>query len=136
MGLHKLKSLTGVFIVLAFVSMSVFGLFGFSHMDGAPMVNCPYAQSGSSICENSLGHINDWRQFSNTTFSTLFLFSLLILGVILYFLNRQDFLNQKQHFYKWKYYFANEKSYFYTQKMTKWLSLFENSPSFSFARHS
>ncbi len=136
MSLHKLKSLTGVFVVLAFVSMSVFGLFGLSHMDGAPMMNCPYAQGGSSICENSLGHINDWRQFSNTTFSTLLIFSLLILGAVLYFLNKQDFLNQKQHFYRWKYYFNNEKSYFYTQKITKWLSLFENSPSFSFARHS
>jgi len=61
---------------------------------------------------------------------------LLILGIILYFFGKQDFLNQKKHFYRWKYYLDNKKLYSYSDTITKWLSLFENSPSLSYLRHS
>lgn len=134
MNLQNKKLLIGAFVLLAYISIGIFGLFQFSHMSETPMVNCPYTQNGSSICENSLNHIQDWRQFSNAIFSPLFIFSFLILGIILYFFNKQNFLNQKQYFYKWKYYLDNKKLYSYQNKIIKWLSLFENSPSFSYIR--
>ena len=136
MSLHNTKLFIGVFILLAYISIGIFGLFQFNHMAEMPMTNCPYAQNGSSICENTLNHINDWRQFSNVIFTSLFIFSLLILGIILYFFGKQNFLIQKQHFYKWKYYLNNKKLYSCSDRVIKWLSLFENSPSLSYVRHS
>ncbi len=136
MSLHKSKLFIGVFVLLAYIGIGIFGLFSFNHMTGTPMTNCPYAQNTSSVCKNSIDHINDWRKFSNATFSSLFVFSLLILGLILYFYDKLNFLKQRQYFYRWKYYLYSEKLYTYKQEITKWLSLFENSPSLSYARRS
>jgi hypothetical protein len=117
--------------MFAYISIGVLGLFEFSHMSEAPMANCPYADNGSSLCENSLDHINNWKQFSNATFPSLLLLSFLtILGLVLYFFGQKNFLNQKQYFYKWKYYLYNKKLFVYPNKIIRWLSLFENSPSF------
>ena len=134
MSLYKIKSSIGVSILLVFISISVFGLLQFNHIDHAteaPMVNCPYAQNGYSICNNNLDHINNWRQFSTATFLSLSIFSFLILGIVLYLLGKQNFLNQKRYFYKWEYYLYDIPSYTYQERITKWLSLFENSPSLS-----
>jgi len=133
MNLRNTKLLIGVFVLLIYLSIGVFGLFEFSHIDNMsknPMTNCPYSENGFSVCDNSLSHINNWRQFSNVIFPLLFIFSFLILGIFLYFIGKQNFLNQKQYFYKWKYYLA-KKVYTYLNKITKWLSLLENSPSFA-----
>ena len=128
MNLHNIKLFIGVFILLAYISIGIFGLFKFSHMDETPMLNCPYAENGFSVCDNNLDHINNWRQFSNAVLSSLFVFSFLILGIILYFFYK-NFLNQKRHFYKWKYYLDNKKWDTYPDRIIKWLSLLENSPS-------
>lgn len=134
MKLRNIKLFFAIFVFVAYISIGVFGLFGFSHMSQMPMANCPYAQNGYSICENNFVHIGNWRQFSNIIFPSLFIFSLLILGIALHFFDKQNFLNQKQYFYKWKYCLYNKKLYTYSNKIIKWLSLFENSPSFSYAR--
>lgn len=126
---RNIKLFIGVLILLAYIAIGVFGLFKFNHTLEAPMVNCPYAENGFSVCDNSLSHINNWRQFSNTIFPTLFIFSLLVFGIILYFLNKQNFLNRKQYFYAWKYSLYNKKLDTYPNRIIKWLSLFENSPS-------
>ena len=107
-------------------------MFELSHATEMPMANCPYAQNSFSVCENSLDHINNWQQFSNITFPSLFTFLLLTFGLVLYFYGKQNFLNQKQYFYKWKYYLDNKKLYSYSNRIIKWLSLFENSPSLSY----
>ena len=135
MNLRKIKPFLGILILLAYIGIGAFGLFQFSHMSGTPMPNCPYAQTGSSLCENNLNHINNWRQFASVTPQSLFVFSLLFFGIILYFFGKHDFLNKRQHFYKWQYYLYEIKSYIYPQKIIKWLSLFENSPSLSYVRH-
>ena len=93
------------------------------------MTNCPYAENGFSICENTFDHINKWHQFFNVITPSLFIFLLLILGIVLYFFGKQNFLNQKQYFYKWKYRLYDKKSCIYQEKVIKWLALFENSPS-------
>jgi len=127
----KTQFFIGAFVLLAYIGIGIFGLFQFGHMSEAPMANCPYAENGFSVCANGLDHINDWRQFSNTTFSSLLIFSLLIiLGIIIYFFGHKNFLNQKQYFYKWKYYLYNKKLHDSPNKIIEWLSLFENSPSF------
>ncbi len=125
------KLFLNLFILLAYISIGAFGLIQFSHMASAPMMDCPYAQNSYAICENNLDHINTWRQFSNVTFPSLFILSFLILGIILYFFGKQNFLKQKQYLYKWKYYLYNKNLYTYQNKLIKWLSLLENSPSFS-----
>ena len=136
MIIRNIKLLIGVCVLLAYMGIGIFGLFEFSHANEMPMENCPYAQNGYSLCENSFDHINNWRQFSNTTFSALFILSLLILGIILYFYNKRNFLKQNQYFYRWKYRLYDKKLNNYDNKIIKWLSLFENSPSFSYVRHS
>lgn len=128
--LHNTKLFIGLLILLAYIGIGVFGLLKFNHMTPTPMTNCPYAQNGSSVCENSLNHINDWRQFSNVISPSLFVFSFLILGIVLYFIGKQNFLNQKHYFYKWKYYLDNKQLYSSPNKVIKWLSLLENSPAF------
>ena len=136
MNFRGLKLFMGIFILLAFLSVGVFGLLQFSHtnhMTEAPMINCPYATGGSSICENTLSHIDNWQQFSNAILPSLTVLLLLIFTV-LYILD-QDFLLQEKHFYKWKYYLDNKKLLTYPDRIIKWLSLFENSPSLSYVRH-
>ena len=124
------------FILLAYLSIGVFGLFQLNHTTEMPMPNCPYAQGGFSLCENSFAHINNWRQFSNAIFPTLIFSSLLILGIILYFYNKQKLLKQTKYFYRWKYYLHNKKLHTFPNRIIKWLSLFINSPSLSYIRHS
>lgn len=133
MILKNKKLFIGIFILLAYISIGIFGLFKFNHMTPVPMINCPYAQDSYSVCENSLDHINNWRQFSNTIFTSLFIFSLLILGIVLYFFGKENLFNQKQYFYKWKYYLNNKKLYTFQKRVIKWLSLFINSPSLSYS---
>lgn len=132
MNLHKIKLFIGIFVLLAYIGIGIFGLFKLDHMTLKSMEDCPYAQNGYAICKDTLDHINGWRQFSNVIFSSLFIFSLLILGIVLYFYNQRNFLNLKQYFYRWKYCLNNKKLYNPLSKVIKWLSLFENSPSLSY----
>ena len=129
MNLRHIKLFIGTFVLLAYISVGVFGLFEFNHASEAPMKNCPYSENSFSICVNSFDHINNWQQFSNVIFPSLFVLSILALGIILYFISKQNFLNQKQYFYKWKYYLDNKKLYSSPNRIIKWLSLLENSPA-------
>ena len=131
MDFPKTKFLISVFLLFAYLSMGVFGLLKFNHISETPMTNCPYAENGFSVCENSFNHINDWRQFSSATFPSLSILLFLILGIVLYFFGR-NLLSQKQYFYSWKYYLYNTKLYISPDRIIKWLSLLENSPSFSY----
>lgn len=126
------KLSTGIFILLAYISIGAFGLFQFSHMTSGPMANCPYAQNSFSVCENNLSHIDNWHQFSNAIFPAIFLLFLLAFSIILYFFDKRKFFNQiLRLFYRWKYYLDNDKLYSFPNKIIKWLALLENSPSFS-----
>jgi len=136
MSLRSAKLFLSFLILLAYISMGVFGLFEFNHIAETPMVNCPYTEGGYSVCKNSFDHINIWHQFSNAIFPSILAFSLLALGMILYFFDKRSFFNKKSFlFHKWKYYLVNKKLYSFFDKIIKWLSLFENSPSFSYVRH-
>lgn len=136
MKLGNLKFFVGVLILLAYLGIGIFGLVKFSHMPKTSMSNCPYAENGFSVCDNGIDHINDWRQFSSVTPSSLFIFPFLIFGIVLYFFGKQNLLNQKRYFYRWKHYLDNKKLYSSQNKIIKWLSLFENSPTLSYVRHS
>lgn len=133
MSLRDAKLFIGFFVLLAYMGIGIFGLSKFNHTKEVPMPNCPYTQNSSSLCKSSLDHINDWRQYSNVIFPSLFVFSLLFFGIILYFFGKQDFLSQRQFFYKWKHYSDNKKLYAGQPEIIRWLSLFINSPSFSYA---
>ena len=115
---RNIKLFIGIFILLAYISIGVLGLFNFNHAFEKQMTDCPYSQGGYSVCDNNIDHINDWRQFSNITVSSLFVLAFLIIGIILYFFDRQSFLNQQQHFYKWEYYLDNKKLYSSRNRIT------------------
>lgn len=130
MKFTKTKLFIGLFILLAYLGIGAFGLLQFNHvLPEAPMTNCPYQENGFSICENAISHINDWRQFSSVTVSS-FVFVFFFFGLVLYFLNKQNFLIHKQYFYRWKYYLDDKALYKSPNKIIKWLSLLENSPAF------
>ena len=131
MILRNTKLFLGTFILLAYVGIGIFGLIEFNNMSPAPMADCPYTQNGFSVCENVLDHIGTWQQFSNVIFSSLFIFTFLILGLVLYILNKHNFLNQ-QYLYRWKHLYK-EKLNTSVSRIIKWLSLFENSPSLSYS---
>lgn len=129
MKFKNTKLFLGTFILLAYMGVGLFGLFQLGHTaEMSPAMDCPYSLGSFSLCDNSISHIDHWHQFSNVTLTSVFIFSVLILGVILYFLSKQDFSIQEQYFYKWKYYLHNKKLYNHRYRIIKWLSLFENSP--------
>ena len=137
MSFGKNNFIIGAFVLMAFIGVGVFGLLSFGHADNgaeAPMADCPYTESGSAICENTLDHIAGWQQFSNIIYPSLFV--LLVLAGILYFIGKQNFSNQGQRFFRRKSYLHNKKLHSYQEDIIKWLALFENSPSFSYVRHS
>ena len=133
MSLRNKNLFLGILVLLAVSSMGIFGLFSFGHSNHAvetPMVNCPYAENSFSICRSSLEHINNWKQFSNVILPVLLVFSILLSVVSDIF--DQKFLNQEKHFYRWRYDLDNKKLHTYREKITRWLALFENSPSLSY----
>ena len=89
------------------------------------MVKCPYVPGSFSVCDSNTEHISHWYQFSNVTFQSLFIFSFLILGIILFLLSSKNLLYI--YFSRWEYY-LNIKRPTYLEIITKWLSLFEHSP--------
>lgn len=137
MNSHNIKLLIGASILIIYISIGVFGLVQFNHINHTtevPMVNCPYANDGSSVCSNTFNHINNWHQFSNVIISSLFLFSSLLISLVLYSFSKNNLFNKKQQFfYKWKYYLNNKISFLYSSRIIRWLSLLENSPSFNTA---
>ena len=134
-----MKNIFTILLVISFVGIAVFGLFPFSHhnyISQGPMINCPHSENGSAVCSNTFYHINNWQHFLNVVVPSLFIFLFLAFGIVLFFFNKQNLLNQKRYFHKWKYYLDNKKLFTYREKIIKWLSLFENSPSLSYVRHS
>ncbi|MBI2630906.1 hypothetical protein HYW73_01650 [Candidatus Nomurabacteria bacterium] len=137
MNFCKNNLIIGSLALLAFVSIGVFGLMGWSHTASpleTPMMNCPYTENGYSVCENTLDHISKWQQFSNIVVPSIFI--LLIFAAVLYFIGKFNLFEPKAHFYKWKYDLYHKKLYSSPNRIIKWLSLFENSPSFLYARYS
>ena len=129
-GKTKMFIFSAIFMLFAYIGIGVFGLLQYNSMAEMPMADCPYAQNSYALCENVLDHIADWQQFSNVTIPSLLMFSLLILGIVIYFFDKQNILNQVQRlFYKWKYYINSKFSKIAFGKIIRYLSLFENSPS-------
>ncbi|MEX2029216.1 MAG: hypothetical protein WD963_01915 [Candidatus Paceibacterota bacterium] len=136
MNFRNNNFVVSIFVLIAFLAIGVFGLLPFthrSHTTEVPMMNCPYAENGYAICESNFDHINNWQQFSNVTLSALFV--LFLVFALIWFFN-YDFFNREKYFYQRRYYLDNKNLYLYEEIITKWLSLFENSPSLSYVRHS
>lgn len=125
------KLFIGLLILTAFVGAGVFGMLSFSHAAEMPMADCPYAIDSYSVCESNLNHIAGWQEFSNVVLPLIFI--LLVLAGVSHFLGR-DLFGTKRHFYRRKD--SDLKKYFHTEAILKWLSLFENSPSLAYLRHS
>ena|SRR3989344_3154467 len=124
----KQSFIIGALVLVAFMGIGIFGLFvlGHSTHTEAPMVNCPYTKGRAALCANNFEHINNWQQFSNIILTALFVF--LILVLTLYVFGRSLFGDKYLH--RSKYYLDhNKKPYSYYGAITRWLSLFENSPN-------
>lgn len=132
MSIRDIKSFIGALVLLAYVSIGVFGLLQVGHHETmVPMNDCPYALGSQSVCDNGLSHINNWKQFSSFVFPTIFVISLLFLAVFLYFFDRNKFLRQNLRLvYQWAYSLDDKFSCILRRKINKWLSLFENSPPY------
>ena len=131
MNIRNAKLLIGLLVLFAYVSMGVFGLFESDHTAALPMDNCPYSSNGFSVCANGLDHINKWQQFSNTPPTKLFTFLLLAVGIVLYLLGNKNHPNYRPNFDAWRFYIKKKPLHIHLDTLTHWLSLFENSPSFS-----
>ncbi len=139
MNLVNKKLFIGVFILLAYIGIGVFGLFHFSNMSEMSMTNCPYSENGFAVCDNSLEHINNWQQFSNVVVPSLFIISFLLLGFALYFFYTQTVPQEELlilNRFRSRFRFADIILKTSQRSIIRWLSLFENSPSFSYVRHS
>src|SRR3989338_7331698 len=134
MAIKNIRFFIGIALVLAYIGIGVFGLFEFSHAKEMPMVNCPYAENAFAVCSNSLDHINNWQQFSNVIVPSFFILSILLLGFAFYFFART--VLQKEllilNRFRSRFRLADIISKTSQHSLTRWLSLFENSPSFSF----
>jgi hypothetical protein len=58
------------------------------------------------------------------------------MGFFVSFFNKKTILEQRQYFYRWKYYLYKNRLYNSLKTIIKWLSLFENSPSLLYVRRS
>jgi hypothetical protein len=58
------------------------------------------------------------------------------MGFFVSFFNKKTILEQRQYFYRWKYYLYKNRLYNSPKIIIKWLSLFENSPSLLYVRRS
>lgn len=130
------KLFIGISVLLAFVSIAVFGLLGSRHTTEMPMENCPYTQNNYSICQNNIDHISKWQQFFNVTLASAALLLSLVAGFFISILNKHAVIDKGRYFYKWKYFLDNKKLYSSPNKIIKWLALFENSPSLAYIRPS
>lgn len=130
MSLQNKKLSIGVILLLAYISISVFGLFQMNHnKTTVPMNDCPYILNTHAMCDNGLSHINHWREFSNFVFPTLFILSMILFTLALCFFDRNKFLLQKLIlFHRWTQYLDYRFYYLSRGKLIHRLSLFENSP--------
>jgi len=130
MNLQSVKLFSGILILLLYISIGVFGLFQFGHTTNIPMENCPFTEGNFSACNNTTEHINNWQQFSNVVVPAFFVFTFFIFNIALYFLYTQKISHYiLSLLYKYKY--SLKKKFLQTslQKIARYLSLFENSPS-------
>ncbi len=132
MNLRNKQLLIGIILLLAYVSIGVFGLLQMNHDESMVSAgDCLYALNSYAICDNGLSHINNWRVFSNFILPTILAISLLCF-VIALFLDRHKFLRQKLRLsYGWTQYLDDKFSHIFRKKIIYWLSLFENSPPVS-----
>lgn len=129
MSLQNTKLFIGGILLLAYVSIGVFGLFQFNHTNKVLMNDCPYSLNTYSICKDSIDHINNWHIFSNAVFPALIILSIILFIITSYFFDRNKFFRQNLgQFYEWAYDLDDKFFQIYHRKITYWLSLFENSP--------
>ena len=120
------KAVFGIFLAL-FLVASVGGVFTAGMMDGGTASNCPYMGVPVLCAMNPLQHLSEWQQ----TFATIVqqiatnILLLLVLCVALFLSVRPRLLKLSTVGYLYR----SPPSTTYRKKVTRWLSLFENSPS-------
>lgn len=128
-----------IFVFIAFMSMFVFGITSITNMnmDQNANNNCPIALGGDSTCppgllETTIHHLSIYQSFFNIFISenVFLLASLIIFLAFLYLFNKRlifefNILDFSRCLYPKKKFRS-----FKSRKIIKWLSLFENSPSF------
>lgn len=136
----KIKLIT-IITSATFISMVIFGLIFLMdmNMDQDSNHECPFAVLGSEICVTgilgiAIHHISFYQYSSNIIVSkNIFVQLILIIScAIFWLLIRRLFLNQEPSLiYLIKCHLKDRCSSPKSEKIIRWLSLFENSPSIS-----
>lgn len=142
-----MKSPLTILLIISYLAIGVFGIFGMHTQAGMGMEgynmatsNCIAAITKGVVCPKEAGpidfvlfHIDSYKGFSLATFgdnvmnALLLVFaSLLFIGLV--FLSPHLFKPPLLAFYR--YQFKNSFSPTQKQQLTRWLALHENSPSF------
>lgn len=134
----KIKLLV-IITSITFISVAAFGFIFMMDMSMDKLGNndCPYTVIDGKICPTDIlgivsHHFSIYTSFSNIIFSTnIFEFIMLIIvSLTLWLFKIRSLLNRESFLvYLTKYYIRAKHSLFKLEKIMKWLSLFENSPS-------
>lgn len=87
------KVVIAVFLVLGYLSMSLFSLMPSTHTRA--MQDCPYSPGSSSMCDMGQEHVAGWWSVTNTLVTKIFF--LLILAIVLFTFVREDYLIQARY---------------------------------------
>lgn len=138
-----MKSLFTTIVLVSFIGIAVFGVFGMSHGQAHDMGpnNCIAATAKGMDCPKeaepidfAVFHIDAYKGFSLATFGESAMSALLLAFASLLFIGLAFF---SPHLFKppqlafYKHRFRDAFSPPQQQEITRWLALHENSPAFS-----
>jgi len=137
-----MKLSLSILILSVIVFIVIFGAFSMIGMEHGR--NCWVAVANGSVCPDNMSPLasinfdfNALEKFSLAVFQNTFLL-VLLLAISLFIITGIFILKEnliKNHL-RYVFYFANLIFKLSRDKFNYWLSLLENSPSFSYARHS
>ncbi|MEK7478101.1 MAG: hypothetical protein AAB645_01900 [Patescibacteria group bacterium] len=132
-----MKYLTAM-VVIIFLTTALFGFFYMDHMGQASNSNCPVAALLSFACtpdalSMAIQHLSAFQSFFSIPLVSSLTLVLLALSIVGFFwiilesilLVRSDYLANQRNFF----YLITE--FLFKRKFSKWLSLLENSPTYS-----
>ena len=131
------KKITALFILLSFLMIVFWGFMMMTHRPSGEMNNsCPFAIAGASLCPQDnmmsvIHHISSYQSFLNTPIGSsaaTLLISLLLFAVAIIFATSPPLLKIPARVPNID---NSPPDIASKRKVTRWLSLFENSPSLS-----
>ncbi|MFA6414772.1 MAG: hypothetical protein WC217_00585 [Candidatus Paceibacterota bacterium] len=136
--MSPLREIIAPFVLASFLMVTFFGFASMVHgSDGQMQTDCPFTQTGASLCPQDavtmvMHHIATYQSFLTMSVGPSLMaliiaaFSIVSLAAILFARPRlQTFAASRGALYK------SPPPISYNRKLTRWLSILENSPSFN-----